>query len=69
VGISKDDQQRLFRSFERLWAKDSKSIQGTGLGLRVCLILVEAHGGKIWVESTPGKGSTFYFTLPVSKKV
>jgi len=67
-GISHDDQARLFHSFERLGAKISGSIQGTGLGLRVCRILVEAHGGRIWVESGKSKGSTFYFTLPVSKQ-
>lgn len=66
-GISHDDQAKLFQSFERLGAAVKGSIQGTGLGLRVCLILVEAHGGKIWVESEKGKGSTFLFTLPVAK--
>ena len=66
-GISPDDQAKLFQSFERLGAAVKGSIQGTGLGLRVCLILVEAHGGKIWVESEKGKGSTFLFTLPVAK--
>jgi PAS domain S-box-containing protein len=67
LGIAKDDQERLFQSFERLGVAVKKSIQGTGLGLRVCRILVEAHGGKIWVESERGKGSTFYFSLPVDK--
>ena len=65
-GISRDDQMRLFQSFERLGASVKGSIQGTGLGLRVCRILVEAHGGRIWVESEKGKGSTFFFTLPVA---
>ena len=66
-GISHDDQSRLFQSFERLGAAVKGSIQGTGLGLRVCHILVEAHGGKVWVESEKGKGATFLFTLPVSE--
>jgi PAS domain S-box-containing protein len=65
-GISPADQARLFQSFERLEGTTSGMIQGTGLGLRACLILVEAHGGRIWVESEKDKGSTFYFTLPVS---
>jgi signal transduction histidine kinase len=66
-GISSDDQARLFQSFERLGASVKGAIQGTGLGLRVCRILVEAHGGRIWVESEKGKGSTFLFTLPKAK--
>ena len=64
-GISAEDQARLFHSFQRLGLDPSGEIKGIGLGLMVCLRLVEAHGGKIWVESTPGKGSTFYFTLPL----
>jgi signal transduction histidine kinase len=66
-GISADDQARLFQSFERLGVTVRGAIQGTGLGLRVCRILAEAHGGRIWVESEKGKGSTFLFTLPVAK--
>ena len=66
VGISPEDQGRLFELFERLGEK-SRS-QGLGLGLVVCKRLVEAQGGQIWVESEPGKGSTFFFTLPVNKK-
>jgi signal transduction histidine kinase len=64
IGMKAEDRARLFQSFERL-ATEGVAIQGTGLGLRVCRILVEAHGGRIWVESEPGKGSTFSFTLPV----
>jgi len=64
-GISMADQSKLFHSFQRLGFDQSLKTKGSGLGLIVCLRLVQAHGGKIWVESTPGKGSTFYFTLPL----
>jgi PAS domain S-box-containing protein len=64
-GISATDQTRLFHSFQRLGIEPSGEIKGIGLGLMVCLRLVEAHGGKIWVESAPEKGSTFYFSLPL----
>ncbi len=63
-GIPHDDQAKLFQSFERLEEIGDGYISGTGIGLRVCLILVEAHGGRIWVKSKEGKGSTFFFTLP-----
>jgi len=66
IGISAENLSRLFQPFERLGFDVKGAIQGTGLGLRVCRILAEAHGGKIWVESEPGKGSTFYFTLPLT---
>jgi len=65
-GIAAEDQAKLFQSFERLAMPVKGAIQGTGLGLRVCRILVEAHGGRIWVQSAKGEGSTFYFTLPVA---
>jgi PAS domain S-box-containing protein len=63
IGISQEDQSRLFKPFERL--ETVIGIGGVGLGLIVCRWLVEAHGGKIWVKSEPGKGSIFYFTLPL----
>lgn len=69
MGIPAEDQPRLFQSFDRLGVQNRYDIAGVGLGLRVCRILVEAHGGRIWVESTKGKGSTFLFTLPVSTPV
>jgi PAS domain S-box-containing protein len=62
IGISTEDQGKVFELFERL-GRGARS-QGLGLGLVVCKRLVEAQGGRIWVESAPGKGSTFYFTLP-----
>ncbi|MBI2859067.1 MAG: PAS domain S-box protein [Chloroflexi bacterium] len=64
-GISLEDQARLFVPFERLGRDSAGATGGTGLGLIVCKRLVEAHGGSIWVRSEPGKGSTFYFTLPL----
>lgn len=61
VGIPKDVIPRLFQRFTRV---EGRKVAGTGLGLYLTRHLVEAHGGKIWVESEEGKGSTFYFTLP-----
>ena len=63
IGISREDQGRLFELFERLGTGERS--KGLGLGLVVCKRLVEAQGGKIWVESEPGKGSIFYFSLPI----
>jgi NtrC-family two-component system sensor histidine kinase KinB len=65
IGISLHDQARLFSPFERLAAQRLEGVKGIGLGLVVCRRLVEAHGGRIWVVSEPGQGSTFYFTLPL----
>jgi PAS domain S-box-containing protein len=65
IGISLHDQAKLFSPFERLAAQRLEGVKGIGLGLLVCRRLVEAHGGRIWVESEPGRGSTFYFTLPL----
>jgi two-component system, OmpR family, phosphate regulon sensor histidine kinase PhoR len=66
IGISHGDVAKLFQPFARLETNvPGSAIQGIGLGLVVCRRLIEAHGGRIWVESEPGKGSTFYFTLPI----
>lgn len=64
VGISPEDLPRVFERFYK--ADRARSSGGTGLGLAISKHLVEAHGGRIWAESTPGAGSAFYFTLPVS---
>jgi signal transduction histidine kinase len=65
LGIEPEEQGRLFQRFQRVGGESGKRISGTGLGLFVCKSLIEAHGGKIWFESTPGVGSTFYFTVPL----
>lgn len=62
-GIPLEDQERVFDKFSRL--KMSGSAKGMGLGLAFCRLAVAGHGGKIWVQSTPGKGSCFYFSLPM----
>ena len=67
-GLSIEDQAQLFEPFHRLREHRLAGISGTGLGLPVCKRLVEAHGGDIWVESEPGDGSTFYFSLPLAEK-
>lgn len=63
VGISEHDQQKLFEQFQRVG--DPSVAPGTGLGLWMIRTLIEAHGGRIWVESEPGQGSAFHFLLPM----
>ena len=64
VGIAPEHLNRLFDRFYRVRDRVNGRVSGTGLGLAIARRIVEAHGGKIWAESTPGRGSTFYFTLP-----
>ena len=65
IGISPKDQARLFQPFRQIGQPGIGPCNGSGLGLLVCRRLVEAHGGRIWVESETGLGSTFSFALPV----
>jgi two-component system phosphate regulon sensor histidine kinase PhoR len=64
VGIAAEDLPRIFERFYKV--DRSRATSGTGLGLAIARHLVEAHGGRIWVESEVGKGSTFYFTIPIA---
>src|SRR6202022_1581929 len=64
VGIAPEDQEAVFEEFRQVGATDKKA-EGTGLGLALSRKFIELHGGKIWVNSELGSGSTFTFTLPV----
>ncbi len=65
IGIPKESISGLFESFTQLNEKHSSKIKGTGLGLSICKKIIMRHNGKIWVDSTFGKGSTFCFTIPL----
>ena len=66
VGIAPEDQELIFEEFRQVGSNYAQKREGTGLGLTLTKKFVEMHGGKIWVDSQPGKGSTFTFTLPVT---
>jgi signal transduction histidine kinase len=67
-GISPQNLPKLFRKFSQIDSSSTRKAGGTGLGLVICKGIVEQHDGRIWVESTPGEGSTFYFTLPSAER-
>ncbi len=67
IGIPKKDQTKIFKRFYRTSKSQHSNISGFGLGLYICAEIIKNHNGKIWVESTPGKSSTFSFSLPISK--
>ncbi|MDP9052402.1 MAG: GAF domain-containing protein, partial [Acidobacteriota bacterium] len=68
IGIAPADQPKVFEKFKQVGDTLTDKPKGTGLGLPICKEIVEYHGGQIWVESQPGEGSTFSFTLPVTAK-
>jgi len=65
VRITPEDQEAIFEEFRQVGTADKK-VEGTGLGLALSRKFIELHGGRIWVKSQTGKGSTFSFTLPAS---
>jgi len=68
IGISKKDQKRIFERFYRVEGKNEKTFPGFGIGLFIASDIINRHNGKIGVKSEPGKGSTFYFSLPLNNE-
>ena len=66
IGIPQAEQERIFERFYRVDAARSREAGGTGLGLSIARHIVDAHGGKLWVESEVGEGSRFHFSIPAS---
>jgi signal transduction histidine kinase len=66
-GIAPADQQLIFEEFRQVRTDAGQRQEGTGLGLPLSRRFIELHGGRLWVESAPGEGSTFRFTLPVEQ--
>jgi len=69
IGISEEGKKKLFQPFSQIDASMSREKGGTGLGLAIAKGIIQAHNGKIWVESVQGKGSSFYFSIPIRQKV
>ena len=67
VGVRADEYERIFEPFYRGAGATAGRVRGTGLGLAISKGIVEAHGGRMWVESEAGKGSTFFFTIPTQR--
>jgi hypothetical protein len=66
IGLNTEDQIRVFEPFYQVEGSLSRNYGGTGLGLTICRGIIEAQKGKIWVDSRPGFGCTFYFTVPIT---
>lgn len=69
VGIPKDKLDKIFDLYEQVEDNGKLNARGTGLGLSICREIVHLHGGQVWAESEPGKGSTFFFTLPIEPTI
>ncbi|GEM_PF-391447 len=69
IGISRDDQEKLFQPFVQIDSASNRKYEGTGLGLALVKNLLELHGGNIGVESAPGEGSTFFFSVPINHEI
>ncbi|HID38995.1 MAG TPA: PAS domain-containing sensor histidine kinase, partial [Calditrichaeota bacterium] len=65
VGIPYEEQDKVFNKYEQTEAGKNASLKGTGLGLAICKEIISLHKGEVWLESKPGEGSTFYFSLPI----
>jgi signal transduction histidine kinase len=68
IGINKDQQKKIFDRLYQVTDDYEKTFPGLGMGLFIAKEIIEYHKGRLWVESTKGKGSTFYFTLPITNK-
>jgi len=69
IGIPRDEQASVFDRFFRVDSGLRRSTQGAGLGLFLVKAIVEAHNGAVWLTSEPGQGATFFFSLPISRKI
>ena len=67
IGIEEHQLPRIFDRFYQVDSASTRKVGGSGLGLSICKAIVEAHHGSLWVESQPGAGSTFTFTLPLAR--
>ncbi|OQX90230.1 MAG: hypothetical protein B6D57_04250 [Candidatus Coatesbacteria bacterium 4484_99] len=68
VGIPEENQEKIFDKFYQVDMSDTRRARGLGLGLAISKAIIDAHGGSIWVDSKPEKGSTFYFTVPIEER-
>jgi PAS domain S-box-containing protein len=68
IGMKPEHLGKIFEKFYQVEHRDDRNYGGTGLGLHICKEIIGAHGGRIWAESQPGKGTAFYFTIPISRR-